>query len=211
MYVGERFGYEYGVVDSLLEDKKITANYINYLFKPGDIIVEAMGQKYTEYIAESWVIDGRHDSKSQDPQKAAKMSHPLSITPPKYQRYSRSSQRLKKLKGKEPTSKITKTLKAWTFVFDGGFRPSYKTLEIEVPHGKPTTTMKPEEDDAYRGTVEEAQPICSLNVFPLKYAPDSVLNLLKQRGNTFWKCRSRRLVSYHGKRSGGGIDMVSTH
>jgi hypothetical protein len=65
-----------------------------------------------------------------------------------------------------------------------------------------------EADKDHQDITDEAQLICSLNVFPLEYAPDSVLDLLKRRGNTFWECRARRLVSYHGERSGQGVDMV---
>ncbi|KAJ5806405.1 uncharacterized protein N7503_004007 [Penicillium pulvis] len=65
-----------------------------------------------------------------------------------------------------------------------------------------------EEPSSFQDISDEAQPICCLSVFPLRYAPEAVREILIRRASTFWKCRDRRLVSYHGERSGGGVDMM---
>jgi hypothetical protein len=173
-------------VDALLKEKKIGPDYISYLFKPGDVIVEATAQGYTGYITESWVLDGKDDFDPEVAQKAPKMPH-LHFASPATKRYGRQ------------TAKTTKSLTAWTLDFDGEFSRSFKTLKIEVPNESSSTLMNtPEADKNHQDIIDKAQLICSLNVFPLEYAPDSVLDLLKRRGNTFWKCRTRRLVSYDG-------------
>ncbi|KAJ5806406.1 uncharacterized protein N7503_004008 [Penicillium pulvis] len=58
VYVEENFCHEYDIVDSLLKDEKITTRYIDYLFKPGEVVVEAIGQDYIGYVASSWLYEG---------------------------------------------------------------------------------------------------------------------------------------------------------
>jgi hypothetical protein len=213
LYVEKGFGDEYSVVDALLKEKKITPDYISYLFKPGDVTVEATAQGYTGYITESWVIDGKDDFSPDVAQKTPKILYWPSPSPDT-KRYGRKKAlfmkpKAKKFIGQKTTPKTTKSLRAWTLDFDGEFSRSFKTLKIKVPNERSTTFMNASEADKdHQDITDEAQLICSLNVFPLEYAPDSVLDLLKRRGNTFWECRARRLVSYHGERSGQGVDMV---
>lgn len=114
-----------------------------------------------------------------------------------------------KPKSKHYSVDISKRLNTWTLNFDGTFYRSFKILTIKFPHGKLTEAVNDtEEPSSFQGISDEAQPICCLSVFPLRYAPEAVREILIRRASTFWKCRDRRLVSYHGERSGGGVDMV---
>ncbi|KAK7226789.1 hypothetical protein V2G26_014792 [Clonostachys chloroleuca] len=45
--------------------------------------------------------------------------------------------------------------------------------------------------------------IADLNIMPLQYAPKETHEHLRKRGETFWKCRKRRLVSYEQERKDG--------
>ncbi|CAG9986756.1 unnamed protein product [Clonostachys byssicola] len=45
--------------------------------------------------------------------------------------------------------------------------------------------------------------IANLKAVPLQYAPTETRDLLHNRGETFWKCRRRRLVSYEQERKDG--------
>lgn len=204
-YVERDFGDEYAIVDSLLEENMITPEYLNYLFKPGDIIIEAKGKNYTGYVADSWVIDVQGDFNPENPQESEILNQRLA--PPSEQTRHNGLKMAhlmpRRANDGKPAPETTPYLRAWTLDFDGQLFRSNHALKLEIQPGKALKTKN--------GLVEakEPIPISCLNVFPLEYAPESVFNLLKQRGSVFWKCRTRRLVSYQGERSGQGIDMVS--
>ena len=53
-YVTEQYGDEYAAADSLLSQNKISPEYIRYLFKPGDVLVECIKGQYVGYVSTSW-------------------------------------------------------------------------------------------------------------------------------------------------------------
>lgn len=211
VYVEENFHHEYDIVDSLLKDEKITARYLDYLFKPGEVVVEAIGQDYIGYVASSWLYEissqKNTPNASRLPTWTFGMAQSTTRKPLGGQKGAHSTPQ--KSKSKHSSVDISKRLKAWTVNFDGTFCRSFETLTIKFPHGKPTEAVNDtEEPTSFQDISDEAQPICCLSVFPLRYAPEAVREILIRRASTFWKCRDRRLVSYHGERSGGGVDMV---
>ena len=69
---------------------------------------------------------------------------------------------------------------AWSWAFDGSFEQKRITIQIQLKVG--------DEDDEVS--------ITSLNYFPLRFDTNGLQQLLEERGNIFWKCRTKRLVSY---------------
>jgi hypothetical protein len=72
-------------------------------------------------------------------------------------------------------------IKAWSWLFDGAFHKRDTSLNFEVPI-----------------TNESEIVIEELSVCPLRFVKEEVKALLQERGETFWKCRFRRFVSYSG-------------
>lgn len=211
VYVEENFRHEYDIVDSLLKDEKITTRYIDYLFKPGEVVVEATGEDYIGYVAGSWLYvrssQKNTSNASRLPTSDFGMAQPTTRKPLRGRKGAHYTPQ--KPKSKQSPVNISKRLKTWTLNFDGTFRRSFKILTIKFPHEKLTEAVNDtEEPSSFQDISDEAQPICCLSVFPLRYAPEAVREILIRRASTFWKCRDRRLVSYHGERSGGGVDMV---
>lgn len=217
-YLQQGFGEEYRIVDQLLEEGKITTKYLSYLFKPGDTLVGRTGKKYVGYVAESWMIDraGLEPSMelndivqpANDPSGHRGNQSPIARNPV-FMRKNKAKVMRAKLKPKSPPMK---TLKVWTLSFDGEFRRDYKTLTVKFGQDESSGVGDGwEGEDFEEESLNEPHPISSLNVFPLQYAPESVTTLLKKRGQTFWKCHTRKLVSYHGERMGEGVDMVSQY
>ncbi|KAJ6037117.1 hypothetical protein N7540_001396 [Penicillium herquei] len=214
-YVQESFGHEYATVDSLLKEEKITSRYLSYLFKPGEVIVETIGKDYIGHIASSWMIEKpvkSHPENLFDAEMPNVTFEPLTLNQGKDARPRKGHQSKRgKQKSKTSSENVSHSLSAWTLDFDGKFFRKFKTLTIKIPHESPTEIMNGSEEPSIRqDSSDYPRPICCLNVFPLRYAPDAVRETLRRRGNTFWKCRDRRLVSYHGKRSGEGVDMYTT-
>lgn len=85
-------------------------------------------------------------------------------------------------------------LSAWHWEFDGEFQRKKETLFISIEAG------------AHK---ESGIPINSLGIFPLKYASDATFNQLRRRGQSFWKCRKRALVSYRGDADTNDSNLVS--
>ena len=72
------------------------------------------------------------------------------------------------------------TIQAWSYKYDGRFYRSKSTVDINLKASSMQEEVKMEE----------------LNIVPLKYASKEAEPILKKRGESFWSCRNRRLVSY---------------
>ena len=53
-YVAQNYGYNYATADALISQGKIMPEYVNYLFKPGDILVRHRGDEYEGWVARTW-------------------------------------------------------------------------------------------------------------------------------------------------------------
>jgi hypothetical protein len=190
-YVKLEFGEEYETADCLLTQKKIIPNYIKYLFKPGDILVEKIKNDYTGYIAESWISD---EIQKSEPPKSINIFDQLGDISPR----------------QKPKTEYHQNVKAWTFEFNGSFyrRSTTLGLKLSLEEYLKITKISPEKQTR-EDMMREAKLIANLNVFPLKYAPEAVFKTLQRRGNTFWKCRTRRLVSYQANENEQVTDLVS--
>ncbi|KAJ5713103.1 uncharacterized protein N7483_010284 [Penicillium malachiteum] len=183
-YVREKFGDEYATVDLLLKEGNIMPRYLNYLFKPGDVIVEANGSSYVGYIASSWVTIVPDKSNSEDEFDESEILTGISGLPIQTKREKQ------KRKSKISSANTSQTVKAWNLDFDGNFFRTFKTLMIEITYENPTETAN--EDD---------KPSICQDI-------NAIRETLKRRGNTFWKCRDRRLVSYHREKSDQDVEMT---
>lgn len=78
-----------------------------------------------------------------------------------------------------------------TWGFDGGFYKIHEELVFEIALDDNPNGYEAESSGQLRG-----KPNTELKVFPLKYAPGDLVDTLRRRGETIWKCRTRDLVSY---------------
>ncbi len=84
-------------------------------------------------------------------------------------------------KNQEPRERTYRfEVAAWSWAFDGSFEKKQNKIEIQLKVG--------DEDDEVR--------ITSLNYFPLRFNEGGLYELLKKRGEMFWKCRTKHFVSY---------------
>jgi hypothetical protein len=142
-YIFEEYGDKYETVDSLIKCGKITNRFLQYLFKPGDVLVEGKHQFASGYMCNSWLQD-----------------NPFSTL-------SRAGTR-------------GYTIKAWSWIFQGFFSQKPTDLLLSVD-----------------GNDESEKIIDELNVRPLSHVTNLTRDRMRLRGETFWKCRVRRFVSYH--------------
>lgn len=168
-YVSDVLGVEYDRADSLFERNEIRHEYIQYLFKPGDILVAKADGQYTGYIAKSWPS-----------------------------LYSEKPRLLRNIKHRDsPEQQTSKEVNSWsisglTWGFDGSFYKIHEELVFE----KALDVNTPNGDEAEISGQLRGKPITDLKVFPLKYASGKLVDTLRRRGETIWKCRTRNLVSY---------------
>jgi AAA+ superfamily predicted ATPase len=76
------------------------------------------------------------------------------------------------------------SFEGWSWLFHGSFETKSVILDLRLPKS-------------------ELEELCitDLNVYPLRYASESVQTRLERRGKILWSCRFRRLVSYQSERS----------
>lgn len=183
-YIEERFGDEYDYVDSLLARNMISPCLVHYLFKPGDVVVKKAEENYTGFIAKSWTRIDYEMSKD------TILDAPASISKSSLFPYM--------------------AINAWSLIFDGSFVKSYDHLKIHFPQMREARKFSDaERDHSSESIMNIPQPISDLSVFPIHYAPEVILQRLKRRGETFWKCRTKRLVSYTDTSTARNADMVS--
>jgi hypothetical protein len=190
-YLNKEYGEEYKCVDYLLERGLIAPQYIHYLFKPGELLVEKVDDEYTGYVAQSWI--------SKDPEES---------------RESRRSEIFGGILGIEPRLKPQTQylfpIRAWNFEFDGNFFRTNKLLSLSLTneefHIGKNVPPKPQ---SFEILMKTARPISDLNVFPLKHAPQTIVKTLQKRGKTLWKCRVRSLVSYKAQENEQSTEMVN--
>lgn len=188
-YVMKEFGEEYNAVDTLLQRKEILPQYLQYLVKKNDILVENKNGEYTAYRAESWPVESIRTTPN--PSIATKYDMPGNA----YE----SPQEL------GVSSKWM--LNGFTWGFDGGFFGRWKQLKLEMSLD---VSLPGAIGDSTETRQLQGQPISDLAVFPLCYAPEHIQKMLYHRGEILWKCRVRQLVSYQTNEQdliGNGVSL----
>jgi hypothetical protein len=77
-------------------------------------------------------------------------------------------------------------IRTWLWQFDGDFKRVEGSIMLQLSQSSVNGPTKAEEWNIH-----------DLNVYPLRLAPESLIQKLRHRGLMFWQCRKRCLVSYH--------------
>ncbi|TVY31516.1 ATPase family AAA domain-containing protein, partial [Lachnellula subtilissima] len=173
-YIYSMYRDEYSEVDSLLERNKIRLQYIKYLFKPGEVLVERKGQDIRGFYTRSEL------SKHAVRRTSNKKDNPMASYVETLGRLIENSE--------QPSAKLNNSVYSWKFSgwsweFDGTFSRVYSNLELSL--------------EVHDKQEQSELNINDLNLFPLAFADECLKQRLKKRGETFWKCRFKHLVSYH--------------
>jgi hypothetical protein len=203
-YVKYTLGREYHAADGLLKKGKMAPGYIQYLVKPGDVLVEKLGKDYTGFIAESW-LSPMQESPSASSTFQGELS---SIFFPHVPEDSKSEfgvagemkdgpstlEHSNDHRPRQSRMKFTWTLMGKTLGFNGSFFWKTSQLKIEMS----------------ADSLQEPSAIANMNIFPLRHAPGSISEMLQRRGSMFWKCRTKNLISYQPGDDDGFSKMVNT-
>ncbi|KAJ6007819.1 hypothetical protein N7540_011795 [Penicillium herquei] len=194
-YISEAFGLEYSLADDLLTNGMMMPECIQYLVKPGDTLVQNLGGQYHGLLAESWLMEGsvaEMQLRTNDEDQESELS--------------------------DPSTKFW-NIDCKSLGFDGNFFWISHKLSIELRNDHSSFLSQGLSGISVKD-VPKMIPINELNFYPLRYASEQVLRVLKQRGSRFWRCRTKSLVSYHpdektkfGKMTGDRymIDMRTFH
>ena len=193
-YVTEEYADEYAAADSLLAQGRISPRLVRYLFKPGDLLVSRVDGQYMGYVSSSW-------PKINWDKKVSRMQANSSGNGTTLSLYG-SQDADARMAADQVTIHVCR-IDAWHWDFDGNFQRIHKLLELELPaieDGENATDVKGKNIVATQG--KEHKPrlgernISDLNVFPMQFASAELVDKCRQRGKTFWKCRTRNYVSY---------------
>jgi hypothetical protein len=77
-------------------------------------------------------------------------------------------------------------IKTWQWNFDGDFKRVEGNVMLRLSQSTVNDSTRPKEWNMH-----------DLDVYPLRFAPQSLVQTLHRRGMMFWQCRKRSLVSYH--------------
>ncbi|KAK4937049.1 hypothetical protein LTR10_022235 [Elasticomyces elasticus] len=193
-YIKSEYGNKYGAADALLARGKISSEYVPFLFKPGDILIKREDGRYHEgFMATNWpcIMSSVAASSSlenvdfYDPEHSS-----LHVTQDGMRRVRQEEIRFQHW-----------SVEAWQWDFDGNFQRHTIRHEfsIEVDEAdKWDTTASPSvwQQHARERPKPKEVSIIDLAVFPLKCAAPELVETLRKRGSTFWKCRTPQLVSY---------------
>jgi hypothetical protein len=202
-YILEVHGDEYATADAWISSGKTTSKYIQYVFKPGDILIERKGDFYLGRIAKSWA---RYRDTSETTRGDATTMNTRGSHIPIY-----GTEDASKRMANEKLWVQNWDISAWHWEFDGNFQRtnsllSFSFAEARAPDLAETNKLKATDRDK---SEQEGIPIKDLQVFPIQHAPEEVVQQLRRRGKTFWKCRVRAFVSYEEYTRDGQENMVS--
>lgn len=176
-YILREYEAEYGIVDGLLARNKITHGYLDYLFKPGIVVVHGEGMDARGYTCTSWLRSSQkesHDTSEEFPPRSTIDRHYLANAMGISGASPESLQKTKEIVRRY-------TVKAWYWKFDGRFSKGHLDLAMH--------------DIATNDRFEK--DINDLEVRPLDYVDSKTLARLLNRGEWAWKCRKRRMIVYH--------------
>lgn len=205
-YVMQKHGDEYTTADASLSSGEITSDTVKYLFKSGDILVQRKVDFYLGWVAKSWAkhVETRRTTRER---ARAMITKPSQI--PLY-----GTEKSTKGMINERVWVQTWKVPVWNWDFDGSFQRKHLELSFSVvtendPGPGPGITYASKSGAEDLASTPEKIPISDLEVFPIRYAPQEVVQQLRRRGKAFWKCRNRKLVSYEERTSDTQESMVS--
>lgn len=205
-YVIQKHGDEYSTADASLSVGKITSDSVKYLFKPGDILVQRKTDYCLGWVAKSWA---KHIETYRTTREEARAIITRTSKIPLY-----GTEKASKGLVNERVWVQNWRIPAWNWDFDGSFQRKHLELPFSIvteddPGPGPGTiyASKARAEDA--AITPEKIPISDLEVFPIQYASQEVVQQLRRRGKAIWKCRKRKLVSYEEHAKDSQDSMVS--
>ncbi|KAI1169754.1 hypothetical protein F4777DRAFT_584592 [Nemania sp. FL0916] len=167
-WIDEQYGHLYARVDDQFQRGVTSAETLEFLFKPGDVMI----WKEKNEIAAA-IVKSRPTLRTR-PRPNASRSYQISPLT---------------LNKNASDSKWRWQIQTWQYYYDGSFIQKNICNQIIM-----------------QSNTQDEVPISELTAYPLKYAGDTVRSILQARGDTFWKCRYRRLVSYKDEKGVHGIN-----
>ncbi|KAF2868401.1 hypothetical protein BDV95DRAFT_128201 [Massariosphaeria phaeospora] len=197
-YVLDTYGMDYSTADALLDKGKMSPKFINYLFKPGDILVyrAAKDKEHRGCVAQSWpdlaldknyqdaAIEGEHEGEHAFQQLRQHVNH-------RFPRNFGPRSQITDNRQDNPVPPAPQcAVEAWDFSFDGTFVATGHGMTLKLPQVEPVNSE------------QNIFDIVDLNIYPIKYASEELVEKLQRRGEMFWKCRKRCLVAYRENNDG---------
>ncbi|KIX97702.1 uncharacterized protein Z520_06480 [Fonsecaea multimorphosa CBS 102226] len=179
-------GEDYTKAKNLFDRGRVSQRYMQYLIRPGDVLVEGSGPMKQAFVAKSWLTE--HTRGNGGVRREDYADEP----------YTMKSRREKGSKIGAPEIMyfvFSWSVKAWQWSYNGSFHQSSARRSIYMK-----VTFENDEVD-----------IKDLNVFPLMYADRKIRQELELRGKMFWKCRFKHIVSYTGSQDDGLIFNDARH
>lgn len=205
-YVIQKHSDEYTNADASLSSGEITSDTVKYLFKSGDILVQRKANFCLGWVAKS---RAKHVETHRSTRERASAKITKTSQIPLYGTEKSSKGMINKRVWVQ-----TWNIPVWNWDFDGSFQRKYDNLSFSVvtendPGPGPGITYASKAGAEDSTSTPEQFPISDLEVFPIRYAPQEVVQQLRRRGKAFWECRNRRLVSYEESTSDSQESMVS--
>ncbi|PVI00367.1 hypothetical protein DM02DRAFT_563308 [Periconia macrospinosa] len=168
--ISKSHGYEYESAKLQTDKGMVSRHLMKYLIRPGDVLITQGSFGLQAYIAMAWI---EKPEKTLEEEEYEEYDRTVKKRVPRYGSLAQSG-------GKKKKTTYEWKIPAWCWKFDGVFSKYQVKLRIEMSIGYD----------------EEAIGIRSLNVYPLKFAPQETRSLLEKRGRIFWSARHKRFVSY---------------
>ncbi|KAH7078573.1 hypothetical protein FB567DRAFT_534215 [Paraphoma chrysanthemicola] len=230
VYVSENYGREYEAADTLFARRKVSAEFVKYLFQPGDILISRSADQYRGLIASSWpernpVIPARgsrgttlgydhvapyieqsgSDVESEfasdfgpdiDTSEEEEWESSVEAVEHKEREFTRwhlprihlgiiPKQENENSTVSGETSDVEFKIRTWQWSFDGEFKRVEGNTTLRLSHLTANDPARVKEWNMH-----------DLDLYPLRFAPHSMIQTLHRRGRMFWQYRKRGLVSY---------------
>jgi hypothetical protein len=252
VYVSENYGKDYMAADALFSQRRVSAEFLKYLFQPGDILVSRSEGEYRGLIARSWPqenaaipapkilargnptresrrtrapehgythhrsyidesrgsdsnsedhsdVDSDVDCDSDSANGTSEDETWPTVDAVEHKNQDVLQQFLRRIfpgniskQEKDGETAAAKSLdkeiniKIWQWNFDGDFKRVEGNIMLRLSQSSVNDTDRAKEWNMH-----------DLDVYPLRFAPQPLVQTLRRRGMMFWKCRKRCLVSYH--------------
>ncbi|KAI1170554.1 hypothetical protein F4777DRAFT_594862 [Nemania sp. FL0916] len=175
-YIIQNHGDEFTAADSCISRGKISAKYMPYLFKPGDVLVQKKGGLYLGWVSRTWARHGETCQATRG--QLVNMTTGASQIPLYETQYAST---------KMSDEKLLRRIESLEFF----------VIVDTAANSQQSRNIKLADEESDIGI--KTMPIQDLHTYPLQFAPEDIVRQLRMRGKTFWKCRNRGFVSYEEK------------
>jgi DNA polymerase III delta prime subunit len=188
-YIMTEYCDEYEAVDDSITASKISFAHLQYLFKPGIIVVQGRGSEARGYRCTSWLNSPMSASNLKSKPKTTRAFGWWDLRP---------TTRAKTVTGSgegqaEPGKSFE--IDAWHWDFDGHFSKKQTVLHIED----------------IKITDRSPRNINDLDLRPLDHVDSETLRRLQARGEWVWKCRHQQMIAYRDAGEKGNPAIGDRH